>query len=104
MSKKLVDVELPAKVWEIIESQFKLNEESDSETLSKIVKNHLASNGYYPDEDSLMQGNGLRESYEILQDMFITLLDLLEKKGLITHQEWAQIMQERLIKNAKSFN
>lgn len=53
---------------------------------------------------SLMHGNGLRESYEILQSMFITLLDLLEKKGLITHQEWVQRMQERIMKNTDSFN
>ena len=29
--------------------------------------------------------------------------DLLEKKGLTTHQEWARTMQERIIKNARSF-
>jgi hypothetical protein len=33
----------------------------------------------------------------------MSLKDLLEKKGLITHQEWAKIMQERIIKNARSF-
>jgi hypothetical protein len=30
MSKRQVEIELPAKVWEIIETQFKLNGESDS--------------------------------------------------------------------------
>jgi hypothetical protein len=62
MSKRQIDIELPAKVWEIIDTQFKLNGESDSEVLSKIVKNHLASNGYYPDTDSLQQGYGLKDS------------------------------------------
>jgi hypothetical protein len=57
MSKRSVVIELPAKVWEIIDTQFKLKNESDSEILSKIIKNHLASNGYYPDADSLQQGN-----------------------------------------------
>ena len=51
-----------------------------------------------------MHGNGLRELVDIQQDMIITLLDLLERKGLITHQEWTQIMQERIIKNTESFN
>jgi hypothetical protein len=38
MSKRQVDIELPSKVWEIIETQFKLEGESDSEIISKIVK------------------------------------------------------------------
>ncbi len=59
MNKRPVDVELPAKVWEIIDTQFKLKDESDSEIISNIVKNHLAQNGYLPDVDSLQQGNGL---------------------------------------------
>ena len=42
MSKRPVSIELPAKVWEIIDTQFRLNGESDSEILSNIVKNHLA--------------------------------------------------------------
>ena len=55
MNKRTIDIELPAKVWEIIGTQFKLNYESYSEILSKIIKNHLASSGYYPDVESLEQ-------------------------------------------------
>jgi hypothetical protein len=104
MSKRQVEIELPSKVWEIIETQFKLQDESDSEILSKIIKNHLASNGYYPDVDSLEQGNGLKDIVDIHQDMITTLLDLLERKGLIKYQEWAQLMQERIRKDTESFN
>jgi hypothetical protein len=104
MSKRQVEIELPAKVWEIIETHFKLKDESDSEILSKIIKNYLASSGYYPDVDSLQQGNGLKDIVDIHQDMIITLLDLLERKGLITHKEWTRIMQERIKKNTESFN
>ena len=104
MSKRHVEIGLPAKVWEIIDTQFKLNGESDSEILSKIIKNHLASNGYYPDVDSLQQGYGLKDIVDIHQDMITTLLDLLEIKGLITPKEWTNIMQERIRKNTESFN
>jgi hypothetical protein len=104
MSKRQVEITLPAKVWEIIETQFKSKGESDSEILSNIVKNHLASNGYYPDTDSLQQGYGLKDIVDIHQDMIITLLDLLERKGLITHKEWIHIMQDRIKKNTESFN
>ena len=93
----------PAKVWKIIETQFKLNEESDSEILSKIIKNHLASNGYYPDVDSLVHGNGLKEIVDILDDKIMSVIDLLEKKHVARYQEWNELMQERIIKNARSF-
>jgi hypothetical protein len=104
MSKRQLEIVLPAKVWEIIETHFKLKDESDSEILSKIIKNHLASSGYYPDVDSLQQGNGLKDIVDIHQDMIITLLDLLERKGLITQKEWNQIMEERIRKDTESFN
>jgi hypothetical protein len=102
MSKRQVDIELPAKVWEIIDTQFKLKEEFYSEIISKIIKNHLASSGYDPDVDSLQQGYGLKDIVDIHQDMIITLLDLLER--MITHREWNQIMEERMKKNTEPFN
>lgn len=104
MVNKLVNLELPQEVWEIINKEFKLKGESDSEILFNIIKNHLAQHGYYPDADSLQQGYGLKDILDIHEDMIITLLDLLERKGLITHKEWTQIMQERVSKNTESFN
>lgn len=61
MNKRLVSIELPEEVWEIIDNNFKLNGETDFEILSNIIKNHLAQNGYYLDADSLIHGNGLKE-------------------------------------------
>jgi hypothetical protein len=104
MSNRSVDVELPEEVWHIIDTQFKLNEESDSEILSNIIKNHLASNGYYLDVDSLVHGIGLKEIVDVIDDKIMSLIDLLEKKDVATYQEWAQTMQERIIKNTQSFN
>ena len=104
MVNKLLNLELPQEVWDIIDTQFKLNDESDSEIIAKIVKNHLAQNGYYPDADSLQQGNAVKDIVDIHQDMIITIVDLLEKKGIATCYEYNQMMQERIIKNARSFN
>jgi hypothetical protein len=104
MSNRSVNVDLPDEVWKVIDTQFKLNGETDSEILSNIIKNHLAQNGYYPDADSLMHGNGLKEVVDTQHDMIMSLIDLLERKGLTTYQEWAQTMQERIIKNTRSFN
>ena len=45
-----------------------------------------------------------KDMIEIQHNLLMSLKDLLQRKGIITHHEWVQIMQERLIKNAKSFN
>ena len=104
MSDRSVNIELPDEVWKVIDTQFKpLSEESDSEILSNIIKNHLAQNGYYPDADSLMHGIGLKEIVDVIDDKIMSLIELLEKKGLATYQEWAQTMQERIIKNVDLF-
>ena len=104
MNKRTIDIELPAKVWEIIGTQFKLNYESYSEILSKIIKNHLASSGYYPDVESLEQWDGLKDIVDIIDDKVMSLVDLLERKRIVNHKEWIQLMQERIKKNTETFN
>ena len=103
MVNKLVNLELPQEVWEIIDKQFRLNGESDSEILGNIIKNHLAQNGYYPDADSLIHGNGLKDIVDIIDDKIMSVVELLEKKDVATLQEWNEVMHERIIKNAGSF-
>jgi hypothetical protein len=58
---------------------FKLNRQLDSEIIAKIVKNHLASNEYYQDANSLIYGNGLIDSVKILDDKIMSVIDLLKK-------------------------
>ena len=104
MVNKLVNLELPQEVWEIINREFKLKGESDSEILGNIIKNHLAQNGYYPDVDSLIHGNGLKDIVDVIDDKVMSVIEILERNGLTTSQEFKEIMQERIIKNARSFN
>ena len=103
MINRSINVELPEEIWKIIDTHFKLNDESDSEILSNIIKNHLAQNGYYTDANSLQHGNGLKYIVDILDDKVMSLLEILERNGLTTSQEFKEIMQERIIKNARSF-
>ncbi|HSF51405.1 MAG TPA: hypothetical protein VLA74_11645 [Nitrososphaeraceae archaeon] len=42
MTGRSVSIELPEEIWKIIDNNFKLNGESDSEIISNIVKDHLA--------------------------------------------------------------
>jgi hypothetical protein len=55
------------------------NIETDPEILAKIVNNHLASNGYYQDDSSLIHSNGLIDILDILDEKIIAVIDLLEK-------------------------
>jgi hypothetical protein len=103
MKGRSVNIELPEEIWKIIDTQFKLNGELDSEIISNIVKDYL-THGYDQDIENLIDQNRLKDLVEIQHDMLMSFKDLLEKKGLITHQEWAQIMQEIIIKNNQSFN
>jgi hypothetical protein len=94
-----VNVELPDEVWDIIDTQFKpLIEETDSEILGNIIKRHLAEHAYYPNTDSLEHGHRVKDFFVIQGDMIMSIVEQLERKGLGTYQEWAQIMQERIMK------
>ena len=61
-------------------------------------------NGYYPDAESLIHGNGLKDYVDLLEDKIMCIIEILERNGLTTSQEFKEIMQERIIKNARSFN
>jgi hypothetical protein len=102
MSKKSVSIELPEELWSIIDN-LELNGESEAGIISNIVKDYLV-HGYDQDMEDLIDVNRLKDLVEVQHDSLLSLKDLLQRKGLITHQEWSQIMQERLIKNAKSFS
>ena len=79
MVKRAVPLELSKRVWKIIDTQFKVNGESDSEVLSNIIKKYFAQNGYYPSADSLQQEIGLKDIVDILDDKIMSVIDLLEK-------------------------
>ena len=74
MVNKLLNIDLSEEVWKIIDNQFKLNKESDSEILSNIIKNHLTQNGYYPDADSLIHGNGLKDIVDVIDDKVMSVI------------------------------
>ena len=60
MVNKLLNLELPEEVWEIIDKEFKLNRETDAEIFCNIIRNHLAEHGLYPDIHSLLMVMELR--------------------------------------------
>jgi hypothetical protein len=69
----------------------------------KVTIKVIAQNGYYLDTNSLQQENGLKDIVDILDDKIMSVIDLLEKKHVTRYQEWNEVMQELIIKNAGSF-
>jgi hypothetical protein len=100
MTNRSVTIELPEDIWKIIDTNYKITrrENSDSQILCNIIKSHLAEHGYYPDLDSFLHGHELKDDLDIQEAMMMSIVDLLERKGLATYQDWAQIIQERIIR------
>jgi hypothetical protein len=99
MKNRSIKIDLPVELWEIIDKEFKLNGETDSEILVNIIRGHLAEHGYYQDINSFMQGVGVKDYLDSYYTMIMSIVELLEKKGISTYQEWAEIMQKRIIKS-----
>ena len=79
------------------------NSETDPEIIAKIVKNHLASNGYYQNDSSLIDSNGLIDILDILDEKIMAGNRSFRKKRITEYQEWNESMQERIIKNVGFF-
>ena len=99
MVNKLLNLDLPQEVWEIIDKEFKLNRESDSEILCNIIRNYIAEHGLYPDVYSLAYGHGIKDYLDIQDTMIMSILELLENKKVATYQEWTKIMEQKIMKD-----
>ena len=98
MINKLLNLELPQEVWEIIDKEFKLNRDSDSEILCNIIRNYIAEHRLYPDIHSLAHGHGIKDYLDMQDTMIMSILELLENKKVATYQEWAKIMEQKVMK------
>jgi hypothetical protein len=98
MVNKSVNLELSQEVWEIIDKEFKLNGELDAEILSNIIRNHLAEHGFHPNIYSLTHGHGVKDYLETHETMIMSIVELLEEKGLATYNDWAKIMDQKIMK------
>ena len=98
MVNKLLDIDLPQEIWEKIETEFKLNGETDSEILCNIIRNYIAEHGLYPDVYSLAHGHGINDYLDMQDTMIMSILELLENKKVATYQEWVKIMEKKVMK------
>jgi hypothetical protein len=98
MVNKLLNIDLPVEIWEKIDTEFKLNGESDSKVLCNIISNHLAEHGFHPNIHSLAHGHGIKDYLDMQEIMIMSVLELLENKKVATYQEWVKIMEQKVMK------
>ena len=98
INKSVNNIDLPEEVWKIIDNEFKLNKESDAEVLCNIIRNHLAEHGFHANIHSLAHGHGIKDYLDMQETMIMSVLELLESKGLATYQEWVNIMDKKVMK------
>ena len=98
MVNKLLNIDLPEEIWEKIEIEFKLNGETDSEILCNIILNHPAEHGFHANIHSLAHGHGIKDYLDLHEAMIMSVIKLLENKKVATYQEWAKIMEQKVLK------
>ena len=98
MVNKLINIDLPVELWEIIDKEFKLNRETDTEIVCNIIRNHLTEHGFHANIHSLAHGHGIKNYLDMQDTMIMSIVELLESKGLATYQEWVNIMEKKVMK------
>jgi hypothetical protein len=91
-------VSLPEGVWQVIDEQLKGKiGNGDSEVIRNIVVAYLLERGYIlnPKEKPASMDQ-IAGELDIHDSMITSLVEVLEKKGLMTEAEWEQNIKKRV--------
>ena len=65
--------------------------------LCNIIRNYIAAHGLYPDVYSLTHGHGIKNYLNIHDLMIESIVEILDKKCLVTSKEFAKVMDEKMM-------
>jgi hypothetical protein len=91
-------VSLPEGVWEVIDNQLKGKiGNGDSEVIRNIVLSYLMERGYLlkPKEKSASTDQ-IAGELDIHDAMITSLVEVLERKGVLKQEEWEQNIKKRV--------
>jgi len=91
-------VSLPEGVWEVIDEQLKGKiGNGDSEVIRNIVLSYLIERGYLlkPKEKPASMDQ-IAGELDIHDSMITSLAEVLERKGVLTQEEWEQNIKKRV--------
>lgn len=94
---KRVYVSLPDGVWNIIDRDFKQKlGDSESEIIRNMVIAFLVSRGYFINEKGYEDTSEILNKLNIYENMFFSMLETLEEKGVLTYHEWENKMKKKI--------
>jgi hypothetical protein len=91
-------VTLPEGVWEVIDKQLRGKiGNGDSEVIRNIVLSYLIERGYLlrPQSKSVSMDQ-IAGELDIHDSMITSLAEVLERKGILTQEEWEQNIKKRV--------
>lgn len=91
-------VSLPEGVWRVIDEQLKGKiGNGDSEVIRNIVTAYLLERGYLlPQKAKSASTDQIAGELDIHDAMITSLVDLLERKGVLKQEEWEQNIKKRV--------
>jgi len=91
-------VTLPEGVWQVIDEQLKGKiGNGDSEVIRNVVLSYLTERGYLlkPKKEHISTDQ-IAGELDIHDSMITSLAEVLEEKGVLTHEEWEKRIKKRV--------
>lgn len=92
-------VSLPEGVWEVIDKQLKGKiGNGDSEVIRNIVLSYLMERGYLlKPKEKPASIDQIAGELDIHDSMITSLVEVLERKGVLTQEEWEQNIKKKVV-------
>jgi metal-responsive CopG/Arc/MetJ family transcriptional regulator len=91
-------VTLPEGIWQVIDTELKGKiGDGDSEVIRNVVTSYLTERGYLlKPRHEKASTNEIASELDIHDSMITALAELLEKKGVITQNEWEKLIRRKV--------
>jgi hypothetical protein len=91
-------VTLPEGVWRVIDTELKGKiGDGDSEVIRNVVTSYLTERGYLlKPKYEKASTNQIAGELDIHDSMITSLVEILEKKGIITQNEWERLIRQKV--------
>jgi hypothetical protein len=91
-------VSLPQEVWRVIDEELKGKlGNGDSEVIRNIVTAYMLERGYLlPSKPKAASNDQIAGELDIHDAMITSLVELLERKGVLKQEEWEQNIKKKV--------
>ena len=96
METKNLTLSLSKRVWEILEIDFAGLGDTEVERIQNIVIFLLSNKDYFVHSNKVHDYADIHDNMDILEDMIVTIIELLEEKNILTFFEWKERMGKKM--------